>query len=50
MFGFLARPTITAADVIVVAEGKLVMTEEPDEPLVELCEKLGGTQWLTQAR
>ncbi|MTD52541.1 hypothetical protein [Amycolatopsis pithecellobii] len=48
-FGVIKRPTITAGDVPIVKDGRLVMADEPDAELIELCEKFGGTQWLTPA-
>ena len=48
-FGIIVKPTITAGDSTLVSDGKLVLAEEPDQELVELCEKYGGTKWLTQA-
>lgn len=46
-FGLLTRPTITAGDTTVVRNGRLVMTEEPDDELFDLCDKFGGRRWLT---
>ncbi|AQT82389.1 hypothetical protein B1R94_28810 [Mycolicibacterium litorale] len=49
MFGVIKRPTITAGEVPVVRDGRLVMAEEPDAEIIELCEQFGGTKWLTPA-
>lgn len=48
-FGLIKGATITADDVTVVRDGKLVLAEEPDAELVEICEQVGGTRWLEQA-
>ena len=48
-FGVLKRPTITAGDVTLVKDGRLVMADEPAAEIIELCEKFGGTRWLTPA-
>ena len=50
IYGLLTRPTISAGDVTIVKDGRLVMAEEPDAALVELCERIGGAEWLTQPR
>jgi 2,5-dihydroxypyridine 5,6-dioxygenase len=49
MFGVVKQPTITAGDVIVVKDGRLVMADQPDTEIVELCQRFGGTAWLTPA-
>jgi hypothetical protein len=48
-FGVVKRPTITAGDITIVKDGRLVMADEPDQELLELCNQHGGTQWLTPA-
>ncbi|MFE2179249.1 hypothetical protein [Streptomyces sp. NPDC059455] len=48
-FGVVKRPTITAGDVTLVQDGRLVMADDPDTEIISLCEKFGGTKWLAPA-
>jgi 2,5-dihydroxypyridine 5,6-dioxygenase len=48
-FGLIKAATITAGEETVVRDGRLVLAEEPDQELIEICEQVGGTRWLEQA-
>ena len=46
IYGVLKHPTVTVGDDTLVKTGRLVMLDPPDDELVSLCEKFGGTEWL----